>query len=462
MFLGGQIQGDPEIEVRSPWDDELVGMVPNDSAGAVDHAVRQVSGYDRALTGEQRARILTSAAREIADREHELAHLITRESGICLKDSRKEIIRACGNLRVAAEESVRIRGESMEVVCGGIPRLAMTLPEPVGTVAAITPFNRPLNQVVVKVAPAIAMNNGIVVKPSEKAPLSAIELAAILHRAGLPDQMLAIVTGAPDEVGRALVTHPAVDLVSFTGSVETGEAVAQAAGLRRTLLELGGNDPLIVLADADLDRAARLAVAGAFGNAGQSCRGIKRIIAVAAIADELAERIVPLAEKLRYGDPLDPATDVGPLVSVGAATLVEDRCTAAVADGAQLLCGGSRDRGLLIPTVLDHVDPTSELVTRETFGPIAPIIRVDGVEAAIEVANSTVYGLQAGVVTDSYLEFMRIASELRVGAVALADGPNFDSPFLPFGGVKKSGVGREGIRYAMAEMSTVKTVLLPR
>lgn len=462
MMLNGRRSGDETIEVRSPWDGRLVGRVADDGVEDVSRAVTTVAGYDRRLDVAERAEILATAARLVAERREELADLITAEAGTCAKDSRKEVDRAVGNLKVASEECRRIRGETIEITAGGTPRLALTVREPYGTIAAITPFNRPLNQVVVKVAPALAVNNGVVVKPSEKAPLTAFELAGILHESGLPGAMLALVTGRPETVGNALVAHPAVDLVTFTGSVATGEAIARAAGMRKLHLELGGNDPLIVLADADLERAARLAVAGACGNAGQSCRGVKRIICAAEVADELSDLLVERVRGLRHGDPADPGTDVGPLISADAAALVAARIEAAVKDGAVLRHGGGHDGALVPPAVLDHVRPHSELVTAETFGPVAPIIRVDGVEEAVAVANGTPYGLQAGVLTQNLPAFMEIASRLRVGAVAFDDGPNFDSPYIPFGGVRKSGIGREGIAYSMAEMSTVKTVVLPR
>ncbi|HZN73679.1 MAG TPA: aldehyde dehydrogenase family protein [Micromonosporaceae bacterium] len=462
MMLGGRRSGDETVEVRSPWDGRVVGRVADDSVEDVSRAVTTVAGYDRRLDVAARAEILATAAGLLAQRREELADLVTAEAGICARDSRTEVDRAVANLRVASEECRRIRGETIEITVGGTPRLALTLREPVGTVAAVTPFNRPLNQVVVKVAPALAMNNGVVVKPSEKAPLSALALAAILHEAGLPESMLAVVTGQPGTVGPALVAHPAVDMVTFTGSVATGEAIARAAGMRKLHLELGGNDPLIVLADADLERAARLAVAGAFGNAGQSCRGVKRIICVAQVADELADLLLARVRRLRCGDPADPTTDIGPVISADAAAVVAGRVDAAVGDGAVLRHGGGHRGALVPPAVLDHVDAASELVAVETFGPVAPIIRVADADAAVAVANSTPYGLQAGVLTQSFPAFLEIASRLRVGAVALDDGPNFDSPYIPFGGVRKSGIGREGIAYSMAEMSTVKTVVLPR
>jgi putative phosphonoacetaldehyde dehydrogenase len=459
MLVNGKlVESGADLVVRSPYSGEVVGTVSRDSAADVEQAVAAASGYDHSLSPEERARILRAAAREVLESGEELSRLISRESGLCLKDSRKEIERASGNLTVAAEEATRMTGEAIPLAAG---RMAMTLREPIGVVAAITPFNRPLNQVVVKVAPAVAANDAVVLKPSERTPLTAFRFAEILLRAGLPESMISVVAGDPAEVGEALVASPLVDMVTFTGGVATGEAIARTAGMKKLTLELGGNDPLIVLADADLALAARLAAAGAYGNSGQSCRGVKRILAVHEVADDLVSLLVSETAARRCGDPLDPDTDVGTVISREAAAEIERRCALAVRDGATLLCGGRADGALFPPTVLDHVPPSTDLVRDETFGPVAPVLRVRDADEAVEVANGTVYGLQAGVITRDAERFLHIARRLRVGGVNLLEGPNFDSPCIPFGGVKKSGIGREGIRYAMREMTTVKTVTMP-
>jgi acyl-CoA reductase-like NAD-dependent aldehyde dehydrogenase len=460
MFLDGELSsGAGELTVTSPWSGEVVGTVPSDTADQVDAAVRQVRAAWRPLPPDERAAVLTRAAAALEADAGEFATLIARESGVCVRETRREVERAVGNLRVAAVEAERLRGESIPVP--GHRRLAVTVHEPVGLVAAVTPYNRPLNQVVVKVAPAVAAGCAIVLKPSEKTPLTALAFARLLLAAGFPAGSLAVVTGPPDPVGPALVGHPEVDMVTFTGSVATGHRVARAAAGRRLLLELGGNDPLIVLPDADLDLAAKLAADGAFATAGQSCRGVKRVIAIGGVADALVPRLVEAARNRRAGDPLDPATDIGPLISTAAAELVERRIEDAVAAGAKRLHGGQLRGALLPPAVLDHVPPGAELVAEETFGPVAPVIRVADIEEALEVANGTRYGLQAGVVTGDLAAFWRIAAGLRVGAVNLGAGPQFDSPHIPFGGVKSSGIGREGVRYAIREMSVLKTITVP-
>ncbi|MEV0386710.1 aldehyde dehydrogenase family protein [Nonomuraea sp. NPDC050643] len=460
MFSDGALQPAAEQSpVRNPWTGETVGSVPADTPQELDRAIRRIRPAWRPLSPRRRAEVLHRAAALLGERAAETSRLITSESGVCVTETRKEIERARANLVVAAEEAERLRGESIPIP--GQDRLAVTVLEPVGVVAALTPFNRPLNQVVVKVAPAIAAGCPIVVKPSEKTPLTALAFAALLMEAGLPPEQLVVTTGSPGRIGPALAGHPEVDMVTFTGSVPTGRAVSEAAVGKKLLLELGGNDPLIVLPDADLELAVRLAAEGAFATAGQSCRGVKRVIAAVEIADELVAGLVEAAHRKRAGDPLEPATDVGPLISPEAAAEVERRILDAVAAGAKPMCGGERHESLITPAVLDHVPRDAELVMEETFGPVAPVIRVAGVDDAISVANGTRYGLQAGVVTSDTAAFMRIAAGLKVGAVNLNAGPHFDSPHIPFGGVKDSGVGREGIRYSIREMSVTKTITLP-
>lgn len=460
MFRDGALQPSfDQLTVRNPWTGATVGEVARDTVTQLDEAVRGLRAAWRPLRPDRRAAILTAAANLIRERSGELAELISRESGVCIAETRKETERAATNLVVAATETERLRGESIPVP--GQDRLALTIFEPIGIVAAITPFNRPLNQVVVKVAPAVAAGCAVVLKPSEKTPLTALAFAEILLEAGFPPENLVVTTGEPGIIGPALASHPDVDMVTFTGSVSTGLAVSRAAAGKKVLLELGGNDPLIVLPDADLGLAVQLAGQGAFATAGQSCRGIKRVIVVGDVADDLVAGLVEQARRKQAGDPLDPATDVGPLISEEAAVTVERRIADAVAANAKLLHGGDRRGSLITPAVLDHVPADAELVVEETFGPVAPVVRVADTAEAIRVANSTRYGLQAGVITSDVGQFTKIAEALRVGAVNLNAGPHFDSPHIPFGGVKSSGIGREGIPYSIREMSTIKTVTLP-
>lgn len=460
MLIDGVVKArGEERPVLDRWTGVRLGSVALDTPADVDLAVRSVAAGRRVLPVARRAEVLARCATLLSDRADEFASRSTAESGVCRKETAREVSRACGNLRVAAAEAERQRGEAFPVP--GQSRMAVTVPEPIGVVAAITPFNRPLNQVVVKLAPAVAAGCAAVLKPSEKTPLTGLAFAELLLEAGFPSEMLAVVTGEPQTVGPALAGHPLVDMVTFTGSVAAGRAVASAAAGHKLLLELGGNDPLIVLEDADLDQAARLAADGAFATAGQSCRGVKRVIVADAVADAFVSRLVAAAAAKTCGDPHDPATDVGPLVDEAAATTVLGRVDDAIRSGAVLLLGGTRTANVVRPTVLDRVRADATLVTEETFGPVAPVIRVRDADEAIAVANSTAYGLQAGVLTRDSDVFWRLASQLRVGAVNLGEGPSFDSPHIPFGGVKASGYGREGMRYAIQEMSVIKTITVP-
>jgi putative phosphonoacetaldehyde dehydrogenase len=450
-----------DLDVVNPYTGRSVGSVRLDRRADVEKTIARVKTYDHHLSPEARKTLLARTADALETRKEEFATLITSESGNCIKDSLKEVDRSLANLRLASAEAIQLHGEALSVAVGGSRKMAMTVHEPVGVVCAITPFNRPLNQVVVKLAPALAANNGVIVKPSEKTPLSALAFAKLLIESGWPQNMIGVVVGMPEEIGSVLVESPSIDMITFTGGIETGERLARQIGLMKLVLELGGNDPLIVLGDADLDVTAKLAAEGALATAGQSCRGIKRIIVEESIADAFVERLAREVQGKRYGDPFDVANDIGTLINEDAAKRVEARCVRAMKDGATLVHGGDRRGALFQPTVLDRVSPTTELVASETFGPIAPVIRVRDDRDAIAVANATRYGLQAGIATRSFERFMNIATQLRVGGVALMEGPNFDSPQIPFGGVKSSGLGREGIRYAMREMSNIKTVLLP-
>jgi aldehyde dehydrogenase (NAD+) len=366
--------------------------------------------------------------------------------------------------RFAAIEALRDDGEMFagDISASGRDRRGYTLKVPVRLVAAITPFNHPLNQVAHKLAPAIAAGAPIVVKPSEKTPLTALRLGQLLADAGVPTAAAQIVCGDPAAILAGFLGHAAVEVVSFTGGVAVGKAIAERLGYRRAVLELGGNDPLIVLGDADLDEAARLAVQGAFQNSGQRCTAVKRIIAVEQVADELAERIRDGARALRCGDPFDELTDVGTVIDVEAAELISARIDDAIAHGAELLCGGERDGALLTPAVLDHVSADAELVAQETFGPVAPIIRVADLDEAIATANSTPYALSSGVCTFDWRAISRCIKELRAGTVNIREVPGWRTELTPFGGTGDSGLGvKEGVREAIRGMTFTKLYTLP-
>ena len=457
-------EGNGAIEVRFPYDGRLVGTVPRASAAQIRTAIDIAHAYRPKLTRYERQRILMRTAEALVARKDELSRLITLESGLCLKDSLYEVGRAYDVFSLAAQLCIQDDGQtfSCDLTPHGKARKIFTLRQPLNAIAAITPFNHPLNMVAHKLAPAFATNNCVVLKPTELTPLTALFLADMLYESGLPPEMLSVITGRPEDIGDELVTSPKIDLITFTGSVRVGKAIAAKAGYKRLVLELGGNDPLIVLDDADPDRAAELAVAGATKNSGQRCTAVKRIIVTDRVAEAFVPRVLARAKQLNCGDPLDPAVDIGTVISERAATLFQNRVSDAVAHGAELLHGNDRQGALYPPTVLDRVPADCELVREETFGPVIPIIRVPDLDAAIGVANATAYGLSSGVCTSRLEWITRCIDELQVGTVNVWEVPGYRIEMSPFGGIKDSGLGyKEGVAEAMKSFTNVKTYSLP-
>ena len=467
LIAGRETRGEGAFEVRYPYTGEVIGSAPRLGRDEIVRALENArdTGFD--LSRHERAQILFGIADRLQQEEEDFARLITWESGLCLKDTTYEMRRAQDVFRFAAMEALRDDGQvfACDTSANGKRRRAYTLREPLRLVTAITPFNHPLNQVAHKVAPSIATNNTMVLKPSWRTPLSALMLARLMREAGLPDGMVTIVTVGPgetEEIGPLLWTHPDVELVSFTGSTPVGKRIAAEMGYKRAILELGGNDPLIVCRDADLDEAIRLATYGAFKNSGQRCTAVKRIIVEEPIADAFAAQLVDAAAKLTVGDPMDPTTDVGTVISERDATECEGRMHAAIADGATLLHGGERRGAQIVPAVLDHVHPESGLVACETFGPYAPILRVPDLDGAIRLANATPFGLSCGVITNNLRAINRCIRELRYGTVNIREVPGYRTELTPFGGTKDSGLGlKEGVIEAMRAMTFTKLYTLP-
>jgi len=464
-IAGAKVGGARVIEVRHPYTNALAGTVPKASIADIKRALSIAKGYRSTLTRHQRYQILMRAGAIVASRREELARLITLESGLCLKDSQYEVGRASDVLLFAANQSLVDDNSvfSCDLTAHGKSRKVYTLREPLlGAITAITPFNHPLNQVIHKVAPSIATNNRMVLKPSEKTPLTAFALADILYEAGLPPEMLSVVTGDPSEIADELLTNPDVDLVTFTGGVPVGKYIAAKAIYKRQILELGGNDPIIVLEDADIEEAATLAASGSYKNSGQRCTAVKRILVQQSVADRFVELLVEKTRAVKYGDPFDPAMDMGTVIDEPSARRFEAAVNDAIARGAKLLVGNIRRGALYSPTVLDHVAPEMTVVREETFGPVSPVMRFDTVEDAIRIANGTAYGLSSSICTNRLDLITLFVTELNVGSVNVREVPGYRLEMTPFGGIKDSGLGyKEGVLEAMRSFCNTKTYSLP-
>lgn len=467
-IAGRKVDTVDRVPVHYPWTNDVIGTVPAGTAEHAREAFAIAAAYEPRLTRYERQTILLNTARIISERKAELAPIITAELGISLADAMYECGRAYDVYTLAGQMCIHDDGEifSCDLTPHGKARKIFTTREPLRAISAITPFNHPLNMVSHKIAPAIATNNCIVVKPTELTPLTALWLADALYEAGLPPQMLSVVTGWPKDIGDEMITNPDFDLITFTGGVPVGKMIAAKAAYKRQVLELGGNDPLIIcndLSDADLARAADLAVAGATKNSGQRCTAVKRILVQESVADRFVPMVLERARALRFGDPMDPATELGCVVHERAAEVFEERVFKAEAQGAKILYHPGRQGALLPPIVVDHVPHESELVMEETFGPVVPIVRVpDNDVETMRISNSTPFGLSSGVCTNDYRRMQSYIRGLVVGTVNVWEVPGYRIEMSPFGGIKDSGNGyKEGVIEAMKSFTNVKTFSLP-
>ena len=465
MLINGKLMDKPEkIAIRNPFNNEVIDTVPQGDHEDVKKALAAANKAKKTLndlSSREISESLYGIHEELSKNSRSIAKLITLDCGKPVKDSIEEVNRSMQTILLGAEESKRIYGETipMDACAGGENVIGFTMRLPLGVVAAITPFNYPLNLAIHKVVPAIAAKNSVILKPSMKAPLAALKLAELMD-IYLPDGALNAVTGHGRTIGDEIVTSPVVNKISFTGSVEIGKHISKHAGMKKLTLELGGNDPLIVLEDADTEKAVDAALRGSYLNAGQVCIGVKRIILDEKIADEFTQKFVKATQKLVTGDPMDPETDVGPLINKGAAIEVENRVNEAIDDGAELLCGGKRKGTLYTPTILDNVSPKMKVVEHETFGPVSPIIHINGIDEAIKVSNSTIYGLQAGIFTSNINNALKAVKEIEAGGVIVNKQPTYRMDNMPFGGCKLSGLGKEGIKYAIEDMTKIKLVAI--
>jgi acyl-CoA reductase-like NAD-dependent aldehyde dehydrogenase len=455
-----------QIEVRSPFDSSLVGVVPECTAADVDRAVRVAHGaLGTPLPAWRRAEILDRAAATISERAEEFAVIIASEAAKPLQTSRVEVDRAASTFRFAAVQARSLVGEVVPLDASppGAGKVGFTQRVPIGVVGAISPFNFPLNLVAHKVAPAIAAGCPLVLKPASQTPLSAVALVDLLiDDCGLPAEMLHLVTGGGSTVGNALVDHPNVAMITFTGSPEVGWQIRSRAPRKRVGLELGNNSPVIIHGDADpAVAAAKIRMAG-FSHAGQSCISTQRIYVQRNVADAFVAALVAEVDTLVIGDPLDETTEVSSLISTAERTRVADWITEAVAGGARILIGGQvNDRGILLPTVLTDVRDDMKVCAGEVFGPVVTVAVYDTIHEAIERANDTVFGLQAAIFTADLATAMHAASALDFGGVLVNEVPTWRADQQPYGGMRESGNTREGPAYAVHEMTEIKFIVLP-
>lgn len=464
LVAGQPVAGAGSLTVTNPFNGTTVGTVATASRADVHAAVAAAVGFRETPTRHARSRILAGAADLLEQAREDFARLITLEAGLALCETRYEVGRTLDVLRFAAMDALRDDGQifSCDISPQGKGRKIFTTREPLRCAAAITPFNHPLNQVAHKVSPAIAAGTPIILKPSEKTPLVALKFAELLSAAGLPGPMLSVLLGPTAEVAETLVTHPDIEALAFTGSVAVGKRIAATAGYKRLVLELGGNDPLIVLDDADLDLAVTLAAEGSYRNSGQRCTAVKRILVQEGIAAEFTRRLVERTREYVCGDPMAEATRVGTVIDAASAAALEAVVQEAVAAGAKVLVGGGRRGALFEPTVIGNVPRDCRMVVCESFGPLAPLLTVRDLDDAIELANGTAYGLSSGVVTTSLPHALKAVRSLRCGTVNINEVPGFRIENSPFGGIKDSGLGvKEGVIEAMKAYSYVKTFSLP-
>jgi acyl-CoA reductase-like NAD-dependent aldehyde dehydrogenase len=460
------VVGNGSAPVRDKFTGEVVGSVAAARADDVRAAVDAAAHAFATIPFPPAARyaVLSRAAATVRERADEFARIMIAETGFTWKDVRGDITRALQTLQLSAEEAKRIGGEVLpiESAPGFEHALAFTLRVPLGVVCAITPFNSPLNTVCHKIAPALAAGNAVVLKPATPTPLTAIRLAECLLEAGLPPGYLNLITGSGGQVGQWLVDDARIRFVTFTGSTSVGEAIQARIGLRRSCMELGNISGTIVCADADLDRAVPLIVGGAFRKAGQVCTSVQRLFVERTIEGEFVDRLRRATATLRHGNPWEPETDVGPLISLDEAVRADAWVRQAVDRGAAVVHGGRRTDAVLEPTILADVPADAQVVCEEIFAPVVSIVPVADFDEAVDLINATPYGLQAGVFTRDLDRALRAARTLAVGGVIINATSSTRADLMPYGGTKRSGFGREGPRYAVEEMTEIRTVVFYR
>lgn len=464
MLIGEKwVDKDEKIEVLNPFNNELIDTVPSGDRSDVEAAFQAAEeGFkiNRNIPVHQRISILYKTAEILKSHQEEFSRTIATEGSKTIKEARKEVSRCIDTITISAEEARRIVGETIPFDSreGSENRVGYYYRFPIGIILAITPFNDPLNLVAHKVGPAIAGGNAVVLKPATVTPLSALKLGEAFIEAGLPWKILNIVTGHGSKIGDALVKDPRARMISFTGGTEVGEEIVSKAGLKKIGMELGSNSPVIVMDDADLEQAVELSVSGAFWAVGQNCLGVQRIYIHKDVYDEFEEMFVARTKKMKVGFQLEEDTDMGPMITEGEAERVEMWIKEALEAGAELLAGGKREGTLFEPTVFRNMPSSAKLNCEEVFGPVVNLYKVSSLDVAISLANSVKYGLHGAIFTRSLSNAFKAIKELDVGGVMVNDSTDYRIDMMPFGGVKLSGLGREGIKFALLEMTEPKVV----
>lgn len=464
MLIAGEwTYGTKTFQVTNPQNDQVIANVPAASAEDMTRAIEEAEAAFRHLSSwptHERITMLNRAADYIDKHSHIFAETIALEGSKTITEARGEVKRTVQTIRISAEEARRLKGETInfDQKEGSENRAGYEYRFPIGVIGAITPFNDPLNLVAHKVGPALAAGNPVIVKPASETPLSALLLAKAFVHAGVPKGFLTVITGAGSEIGEPLVTSEVVKMISFTGGLNVGEKLVHQAGLKKISMELGSNSPVIVLKDACLSDAVSASVSGAFSAAGQNCIGVQRIFVESPIYDEFVESFVERTKELQVGDKMSEWTDMGPMINLKEAKRVEEWVQEAVVDGAVIQAGGTRDGAFYDPTVLTNVSHRSTIYKEEIFGPVVIIESVKGLQEAVKFSNEVNYGLQAGIFTKNLDHAFYAIHHLDVGGVMVNDSSDYRIDEMPFGGVKGSGLGREGVRHAMNEMSEPKVV----
>lgn len=464
MLIGGKwVDKNEKIEVLNPYDNSLIDTVPYGTVDDIEKAIEIAQkGYEinRNLPAHKRISILKKTADIMESRFEELAKTIATEGSKTINEARKEVGRAINTITISAEEARRINGEtiSFDSAEGSENRVGYYYRFPIGIIAAITPFNDPLNLVAHKLGPAIAGGNSVVLKPATVTPLSALKLAECFLEAGLPGEILSVITGHGHEIGDALVSNERIRMVSFTGGVDAGKRVASKAGLKKIGMELGSNSPVIVLEDCNLEKAVESCVSGAFWAVGQNCIGVQRIYIHDSIYDKFRNLFVAQTKSYKVGYQLDEDTDMGPMITEKEAIRVIDWVEDAVKKGANLLTGGTRKGSLVQPTVFENMPSTAKLDCQEVFGPVVNLYSINNLDEAIEKSNAVNFGLHGAIFTNNLNNAFHAIKNMDVGGIIVNDSTDYRVDLMPFGGVKNSGLGREGIKFALQEMTEPKVV----